>query len=127
MTQTEISTKELLTIEFRYNIADDYKTKTVTIGIYNTIDEAIDEGNKVLNILSKTFEVRADNKFKPNHLWGFPQRLVVNTCCSSNGIECFEYFAKITLLTFDDLNQVVNDIIKDTKIRKKRRKKETNE
>lgn len=108
-------TKELVTIEFRYHDKpkDDwdsvYKTKKITIGIFDTLEEAINEGNKVLNILSKTFEVRADDKFMLKFLFGSPNRLVTNTCYPTNGIQ---YFAKITQLKFDDLNETVIETFK---------------
>lgn len=104
-------TKELLTIEFRYHdkptgdYDGGYRNKTVTIGVFDTLNEAIDEGNKVLYILSKRFEVRAEDKFKLNHLFGSPKRLVTNTFYPTNGIQ---YFAKIETLKFDNLNEVIN-------------------
>ena len=107
--------KELLTIEFRYHDKpkygsdSEYKSKTITIGIYDTLEEAIVEGNKVLVVLSKTFEVRVDDKFKLNHLFGSPQRLVTNTCYSTNGVQ---YFANIRELKFDDLGETVNETFK---------------
>lgn len=110
-----MKTKELLTIEFRYNDKpidrDDYeyKCKTITIGVFDTLEEAINEGNKKLNDLSKSFEVRADDKFKLHHLFGNPKRLVTNTCYTTNGIQ---YFAKITPLKFDDLADIVNETFK---------------
>ena len=110
--------KELVTIEFRYNDAQsdkndyEYKTKTVTIGIYNTLEEAITEGNKALSILSESFEVRSDDKFKLHHLFGFPKRLVTNTCYPTTGIQ---YFAKITKLKFDDLNDTMVETFEASK------------
>lgn len=104
------TTKELLQIEFRYNDKPkgEYdggtRTKTVTIGIYDTLEEAITEGNKALAILANSFEVRHDDVFKSHHLFGHPKRLVTNTCYPTNGIQ---YFASIRQLTFDDLRQTV--------------------
>jgi hypothetical protein len=77
--------KELLTIEFRYHdrpmgeCDSVYKTKRITLGVFDTLKEAIDEGNKALEVLSKTFEVRHDDKFKIKGLFGLPNRLVTNT------------------------------------------------
>jgi len=107
--------KELLTIEFRYLDKPksehdcECKNKTITIGIFDTLEEAISEGNKTLNVLSKTFEVRSDDKFKLNHLFGSPKRLVTNCCYPTKGIQ---FFAKITTLKFDDLNETVNETFK---------------
>lgn len=98
-------TKELLTVEFRYrDVKNDnvsYENKTVTVGIYDTIEEAIENGNKILNVLSDKFEVR--DKFKLNHLFGFPKRLVTNTCYQKG----IEYFAKIEQLKFDNISDIV--------------------
>ncbi len=104
-------TKELLRIEFRYydkpkgDWDSVHQTKKITIGIYDTLEEAIIEGNKQLDILSKNFEVRSDDKFKLKHLFGTPQRLVTNCCYRDN----IQFFAKITQLKFDDLNDTITE------------------
>jgi len=109
------TTKELLTIEFRYYdkpISSEFsgcKTKTITIGVFDTLEQAIEEGNKALNTLAKSFEVRHDDKFKLNHLFGKPNRLVTNTCYSTNGIQ---YFATITKLEFNDLTDTIDNTFK---------------
>lgn len=99
--------KELLTIEFRYLDAPDgvwdceNKNKKITIGIFDTLDEAIQVGNKALQELSKQFEVRSDDKFSLNgNCVGGPQKLVTNCCYPTNHVE---YFAQITTLDFADL------------------------
>ena len=110
-----MQTKELLTIEFRYmdkpksEYFSGHETKRITIGIYDTLEEAIEEGNKVINTLSKTFEVRHDDKFKLKYLFGYPDRLVTNTCYPTNKIQ---YFAKITKLSFDNLEDTINEAFK---------------
>ena len=104
--------KELLTIEFRYNDKkpenDDYSciSKTITIGIYDTLNEAVKEGNKTIGILSKHFEVRRDDKFKVSGLFGMPDRLVTNCCYTTKGVS---FFAEITSLNFDDLETTINE------------------
>jgi len=104
--------KELLTIEFRYSDKPKNEdsstciTKTITIGTFNTLEEAINEGNIVLKTLSKAFEVRADNKFRLKYLFGSPCRLVTNCCYPTNGIQ---YFAKITQLKYDDLSETITE------------------
>jgi hypothetical protein len=108
-------TKELLTIEFRYHDVpkfdgdESYRSKTITIGIFDTLEKAIEEGNKCIDILSKTFEVRKDDKFQLNYLFGRPNKLVTNCCYPTNGIQ---YFAKITTLTYDDINEMVSETFK---------------
>lgn len=103
--------KELLTIEFRYldePIGEhdcENRKKTITIGVFDTIEEAISEGNKALSILSENFEVREDDRFKTKGLWGLPKRLVTNCCYPTNGIQ---YFAHITPLRFDNLKDTIS-------------------
>ncbi len=100
--------KELLTIEFRYTDKEgEYHSKTITIGIYDTLEVAIEEGNKVLDVLSKTFEVRSDDKFMKNHLFGTPKRLVTNCSYPTKGIQ---YFAKITKLNHENVSDAIKDI-----------------
>jgi len=110
-----MKTKELLTIEFRYTTCeydvDKYHTKIITIGIYDTIEEAIKEGNKAIDILSEKFQVRADDKFSLKYILTFPKRLVTNTCYPTKGIQ---YFAKITRLDFSDLSETMNKIFEET-------------
>lgn len=105
-------TKELLTVEFRYNIG---ATRTITIGVYDTLKEAVVEGNKVLAILANTFEVRKDDIFAEKGLFGIPNRLVTNTCYPTKGVQ---YFAKITQLKFDDLDAAVLAAFEASKVLK---------
>jgi len=102
--------KELLTVEFRYNSKGDYKTKIITIGIFDTLESAVDKGNEVLNILSDNFQVRKEDKFKFKGLWGLPEKLVTNTCYSTKGVQ---YFANITTLNFYSLEDMVKNIFAD--------------
>lgn len=98
--------KELLTVEFRYNDKPKdcaecrYVRKTVTIGIFDSLEEAVKAGNDTLRELSKAFEVRSNDVFKIQGLFGFPDRLVTNTCYPTKGVQ---YFACIKSLDFCDL------------------------
>lgn len=104
--------KELLTIEFRYSdrpIGSCPATscsKTITIGIFDTLEEAVKAGNEALKILSEHFQVRAEDRFKVNGLFGLPDRLVSNCCYQTKGIA---YFAKITPLKFDNLSETIKE------------------
>lgn len=108
-----MKTQELLTIEFRYMDAPENvslagcKTKIITIGVFDTILEAVNIGNNMLAILSQHFQVRKDDKFKVEGLFGYPNRLVSNCCYPTRGIS---YFAKITKLNFDGLQESVTDV-----------------
>lgn len=104
--------KRLVTIELRYEdrpVNEDvggYTTRTITIGIYDTLDEAIEQGNKAIEILSKYFEVRSDDYFDKNALFGMPRILVSNCCYRTQQIA---YFAKITPLHFNDLEVAIKE------------------
>lgn len=106
-------TKRLVTIEFRYYdrpINEDfsgYNTCTITVGVYDTLDEAIEHGNKAIELLSKYFEVRSGDRFMKNHLFGTPKTLVTNCCYPIKNIS---YFAKITSLHYDNLLATIQKV-----------------
>lgn len=104
-------TKELLTVEFRYCDAPqgahdcEHKHKTITIGVYDTLEEAVKKGNEVVQELSQYFEVRRDDKFSLNGgIFGSSKRLVSNCCYPTNGVS---YYAKITPLKFADMPTII--------------------
>ena len=101
--------KELLTIEFRYHVipkseySTDYESKTITIGVYDTFEEAAKEGNNILKQLSSSFK-HLRGKFGANNgVFGTETRLVS---------DCFngypQVFCKITKLNFEDGEDVMN-------------------
>ena len=98
--------KELLTIEFRYNADGGYRAKKITIGVYNTLEEAVNEGNKTLSTLSSKFKF-SDNFGLHNGCFGYPNRLVTDFY-SHKGIEVF---AKIEPLHFDNLADVMDEVL----------------
>lgn len=106
------ASKQLVTVELRYEdepVNEDvggYKTRTITVGIYDTLDEAIEQGNKAIKLLSKYFEVRSDDYFVKNALFGVPRTLVSNCCYRTQQIS---YFAKIIPLHFDDLEEAIKE------------------
>ena len=103
-------TKELLTIEFRYHevpkseYSCEYVSKTITIGVYDTLEEAVKEGNKVLKELSSKFKIR-DTFGVHNGVFGSANRLV---CDCFRG--CPEVFCKITQLKCDDICKVMDEV-----------------
>ena len=114
--------KELLTVEFRYNDAPsgEYdggsRSKTVTIGLFDTLDEAIIEGNKIISlILAKHFKVRGNDKFKKHGLVGGQPCRLISNCFYSNGIQ---YFAKIEKLCFSDIELTILEAKQALKRRK---------
>lgn len=103
-------TKELLTIEFRYHVVPkseyscDDESKTITIGVYDTLEEAVKEGNKILKELSSKFNFR-ETFGTNNGVFGSATRLVC---------DCFrkrpEVFCKITQLKYDDISKVMDEV-----------------
>jgi hypothetical protein len=110
--------KELLKVEFRRysptlfkkNIKEQPKTnikETIVIGIFDTFEEAVDNGNKVLEKLKELgFDVRENDRF---HLDRFPSRLVSN--CAYN--DEIYYFAEITTLNFTSVEETLAAIRKE--------------
>jgi len=114
--------KQLLTIEFRYHSTlpsgwtSGHQSKTVA-QVFDTLEEAIEEGNKYLDVLALHFEVRSDDRFSIDGFLGRPKLLVSNTCYSTRGVE---YFAKITTLELarvEDLDAVIEGIFKASTIK----------
>ncbi len=101
--------KQLLDIEFRYSKVpkseydSDCGSRTVTIGIYDSLEEAVKEGNNVLNKLKKWFKF--NNCFKVHGLFGNPDRLVTN-CFSDQKVQ---FFAHIRKLEFLDIDNVIDE------------------
>lgn len=108
-------TKELLTVEFRYHsipksdLIGSSTSKTITIGIYDTIEEAVKVGNETLQVLQSRFKFR--DKFKVHGLFGNPDRLV----CDFSSKHKVEVFCKIDKLHFDDLNEVMKEVFEAQK------------
>ena len=104
--------RERLEIELRYYALQDdsvvYHNPTITVGIYDTIEEAVAAGNEMLVTLSKYFKVRVGDTFKVNGLLGYPDRLVSNCCYRTNGVV---YFARIVRMEFADVEAKVKQAI----------------
>src|SRR5574338_314108 len=93
MSVTKKSTPEkfLLTIEVRYNDAPKYEddgvqylTKTITLGVFDTRDEANVTGNEALEIFEKYFKLNPNwnrkERFSNNGgPFGYPKDLVSNS------------------------------------------------
>jgi hypothetical protein len=116
-------TKELVTIEFRYRDKpknehfSGRETKTITIGVFDTFDEAIIEGNKALEIFEKKFEL--------NSAWNRKERFSKNGGCfgSANRLISelaylrtpFSFFAKITTLHYNEVEESINGVLEAIK------------
>lgn len=116
-------TKELLTIEFRYKDKPKgdwdsaHQTKTITIGVYDTLEEAIVEANKTLDIFEKHFkihtfptgsEAKKERFGKNNGCFGQPNKLITDLAYLRTP---FSFFAKITTLKYDALEQTISEVL----------------
>lgn len=111
--------KELVTIEFRYLDKPAFdrdggnKSKTITIGVFDTFDEAIEAGNKALEVLEKRFKLnKAWNKkerfSKKGGCFGSAERLITNLAYLQTP---FSFFAKITTLKYCDVDQTITEVL----------------
>jgi len=120
-------TKELLTIEFRYTdiskgeFDTEHKNTTITIGVFDTLEEAIVEGNKALQVFEKHFkihvfpdgrEAKKDRFSKNGGCFGSACRLVTPLAYLKTP---FEFYAKITKLTYKDVEQTIIEVLEANK------------
>ena len=115
--------KELLTIEFRYNdipkgdYDSEHKSKTITIGVYDTLDEAIIAGNKCLELFEEYFKLnphwnRKRRFGKNNGCLGYPNKLVTALGYLQTP---FEFYAKIETLKYEDLQLTILEVLEASK------------
>lgn len=122
--------KELVTIEFRYHDEptwsqdSGYRNKKVLVGIFDSIEEAVERGNETIKILSEYFEVRDGDSFALHGPVGCPVRLVSNCCYSTNGVS---YFAKISQVEVNELPDIISQIFNASKRHKAWKEKEDND
>jgi hypothetical protein len=125
-------TKELVTIEFRYRdkpYNEDFsghESKTITIGVFDTFDEAIVEGNKALEIFEKHFALntawnKKDRFGKNNGCFGSATRLVTPLAYLQTP---FDFYAKITKLTYAEVEQTIAEVLEANKRYKEHKQKE---
>ena len=106
----------ILELELRYRIvkngSDRYVEPKALIGIYDSWEEAAKMGNEIIrNVLSKHFEVRRDDYFVKNYLFGRPNDLVTN-CCYHRGKP--QYFFHIhERRVYDDVEDFITTAISD--------------
>ena len=117
--KTEVKTKELLTIEFRYHdkpkgaCGSGSQTKTITIGVFDTFDEAIVEGNKALEVFEKHFKLntawnRKDRFSKNGGCFGLAERLITPLAYLETP---FDFYAKITQLKYNDVEETIVEVL----------------
>lgn len=105
--------KYIVEIEFRYKAipkndspyASDSYNRKITIGIYDSLDEAIKQGNKSLDVLKSKFSFN-DSFSKHGGIFGAPNKLV----CNFHDRNKPQFFATIETLHFDDIASVMEDV-----------------
>ena len=130
--------KELLTIDFRYsdkrpdyeNIS--HESKKITIGVFDTLEEAIIAGNKTLELLESKFKLHIFPKGNlaskerfgiTNGCFGNPKRLISDLAYLQTP---FSFYAKIEKLKYDDVEQTILNVL-DARKRYDKYKKELDE
>lgn len=119
--------KYLVSIEFRYNqppkYEDDYtfRSKKITIGVYNTFDEACEAGNEFVENLEGKFalhqfpdgsKAKKERFSKNGGCFGSKNTLITNLAYLKTP---FEFYAKITTLNYEDINVVINEVVESAK------------
>lgn len=107
-------TKYLVTIEFRYSDAPDsmdltYRTKTITIGVYDTIEEAITNGNNSLMVFEEQFNL--------NTAWNRKERFTKTNRLISELAYLqtpFSFFAKIITLEYSSVEKEIENVVTAT-------------
>jgi hypothetical protein len=113
-------TKELLTIEFRYTDVpkgehdSEHKSKTITIGVFDTLEEAIVEGNKAMEVFEDYFKLNphynTKERFSKNGgCFGYPKRLITALGYLHTP---FEFYTKIEELKYDDVDKTIIEVLK---------------
>lgn len=119
--------KYLVKIEFRYSDApkteDGYtsKTKEVTMGVYDTFEEACQSGNNLLETLESKFELHEfpDRRKAPKErfsknggCFGGKNTLVTNLAYLKTP---FEFYANIEILKYNPIDEAIEDVVSSSK------------
>lgn len=122
--------KELLTIKFEYHDVpkwgrDSGRTeRTITIGIFDTFEEAAAAGNEAIKTLSELLGSENKDRFFRHGVLGYPTRSVSNFFCRPRTIF---YRAEITPLVFGDLHDMVKETFEARKRYQEFKKKQEEE
>ena len=114
-----MKTKFLVTIEFRYldskdaDMSGTARTKTITIGIYDDIQDAYQHGNQALEVLESKFPLNPNynkrERFSANGgPFGFPNHLITDLAYLRTP---FSFFAKVTKLEFGDISDTIDEVM----------------
>lgn len=119
--------KYLVKIEFRYSDAPEtedgstYKNKMVTIGVYDTFEDACRNGNNLLETLESKFELHqfpdgtkaSKERFSKNGgCFGSKKTLVTNLAYLKTP---FDFYAKIETLKYNPIDEAIEDVVSSSK------------
>ena len=119
--------KYLVRIEFRYSDAPEtedrstYKNKKVTIGVYDTFEDACQDGNNLLEVLEGKFELHqfpdgrkaSQERFSKNGgCFGSKNTLVTNLAYLKTP---FEFYATIETLKYNPIDEVIENVVSASK------------
>lgn len=139
MKQEFIKTKELVDIEFRYygkpkgDYDSEFKSKTITMGVFDTFEEAVIVGNKLLELLENKFKLHVFPKgdlapkerfSKTGGCFGYPKRLITNLAYLQTP---FEFYARIKSLEYSDAEQTILGVLESINTYKEYKRDEQDE
>ena len=119
--------KYLVTIEFRYSDAPKYdddltsRSKKITIGIYDTFDDACVGGNSLMENLESKFKLhifpaghtaKKERFSKNGGCFGGKKNLISNMAYLKTP---FTFYANITTLKHDPIDEVIDDVVSSCK------------
>lgn len=119
--------KYLVKIEFRYSDVPESensstsKNKVVTIGVYDTFEDACKSGNTLLETLESKFELHqfpdgrsaSKERFSKNGgCFGSKNTLVTNLAYLKTP---FEFYAKIETLKYDSIDETIDNVVNSSK------------
>lgn len=108
-----------VTLEFRYSDVEVpehdifHRSRKITIGVFDTMDDACENGNKALEILESKFELnpaysRRERLSKNGGCFGGAKNLVTNLGYLKTP---FQFFLKVTTLSFDSVEAAVAEVM----------------
>lgn len=111
--------KFLCTIEFRYtgipkgNWDTEHKSKTITIGVFDSFEEAAIKGNVALEVFEKYFKLNPHYNIKERFslkggCFGYPKDLITNLAYLQTS---FGFYAKIKKLIYADVEQTILEVL----------------
>lgn len=111
--------KFLLTIRFQYDDEPDSidstcREKTITLGVFDTRDEANIEGNKALEIFEKHFSLnpywkgRIERFSNKGGCFGYPSDLVSQSYLNKVP---FTFYAEIEKLIYKDVEETILEVL----------------